>query len=1498
MAALLNDRNELLFAASSRITGASVVLSGGTANSLVIPKNATVPVPGAVTLTASVIGYTAPSFAWSYRFGNSGNFTNLTGSTNTLVVTLDAAFLTALGTASAVQYKVTVTETTGNLGINQSENILNIPVLREGVDGVAINSAQVILYRRTATATAPAVDIVPSSKSTYTFLSGQVVGQPANWAQQIPDATLGAYLWSIQVQAAGVQASYEFLNTLWSQPVLYTRDGTQGVDGNSVAQISAYQRATVVPTTKPGTINYSFATNNVIPWDITTAVYSRNYVVNTQETIPESVFFKPDGLSMYTVGSASDRVNQYTLTKAWDVSSASFTAFFSVAAQETAASGLFFKPDGLKMYIVGITNDSIREYTLSQAWDVSTAVFAGTFSVTAQETFPRCVFFKPDGLTVYITGSTSDRVNQYNLSTAWSISTAAFNQFLSVSAQDTSPEGLFFSPDGTKMFISGNTNDKVYEYNLSTAWNISTATYSQQFSVAGQDTAPKGIFFRQDGLKLYVAGDTNNSIYEYSLGIHNDWQLTIPDGIDPIYVTTAVASSTSSIDTINTSEWSDVVLLAQNGQAGQPGASGLSTALVYAYKRSATAVTDNPGAVDYSFTSNTITTATLANTWLKAIPTGTDPLYVTVATASSTTGTDSIAAGDWTSPVVLTQNGINTATVTLYARNSNSATAPTLTRTGEATYTFGSGVLSGTIPAGWTQAIPAESNGSVIWAVQATAAGTGISDNILNTEWSDTPRVLSQAGAPGAQGTRGSRQLYTSSSTYTSTYTLAPNAAGFASYAATATSLIATATTGSIPTTPIKGDTVTFTNPTAGSEYVYTLTYGDTVWATPGTVIDGSLLVTGSVTAAKVDTRGLSIKDANGNIILQAGNALDWSAVPIGLVPSQNLVRNGSFQLVNASNFTSNYSLPLAITTGSTSGTTVNKTASLSYLTQSPAPFVVGEQIIVSGVTPVNFNGTFVVTACTTTQVQYAITTATTTNITVTAVGSIVGTRFLTNDGRAANGSIYRAGPADIQCEDFIPVDSSQTYEFKVSAKSVGSGGNSVAYLYAACYDRDRQLVRDYQNQHYANTRTTLAADLVAGATTVTVTSSVNWQPSAAGLRYIGFSIDGYTAYTYAKLSLPYQSYNATTNVITLAAAYTGTTIKAGTPVANYYEGGGVYNHCIANNVTVPNTWTDYTGTLSPIPSTDLYTTNRSIFRHGTAYIRVGGLLNEAQTSTRVLRLDDWVAQPATKRGDIGYTGITSSNVGTYITDAAIGNAQIASLIYSNNFNGTLDTSLGTITSNGTTGWAISKSGNAVFQSGIFRGDITGSSGTFSGSITGATGTFAGTVSAGNVTGALMRATTIPPTYGGWRFKLSSGVVDTTATNPGVTYWKFNDTAQPRRWLHIGGFIIPAPEGTVAHKIAAVFTVNSSAYAGQSQSMDLELLASVRTTMNFTDGLWTHYGEQISNTGTSGPFNNSATISGASQSTFNTDKIVDLFVSANNADAILGNYTGLIWGVR
>jgi hypothetical protein len=265
-------------------------------------------------------------------------------------------------------------------------------------------------------------------------------------------------------------------------------------------------------------------------WNISTAQLLQSFSVNAQDTSPRGLFFKPDGLKMYVVGDAGVDVNEYNLSTAWDVRTASFLQNFSTP-QGTSPRGIFFRADGLKMYVVFDGGEIVAEYNLSSAWNISTASFLQSFSVLAQNSQPRGIFFKPDGLKMYVSGGTTDEVNEYNLSSAWNISTASFLQVYAIS-EDSDVFGLFFRSDGLAMYVTGATNSSVYQYSLGTAWNVTTASFVRSFSVVGQETDPQSVFFKPDGSVMYIDGPTtSDAVFQYLLSA-NDTYYAITNGTD------------------------------------------------------------------------------------------------------------------------------------------------------------------------------------------------------------------------------------------------------------------------------------------------------------------------------------------------------------------------------------------------------------------------------------------------------------------------------------------------------------------------------------------------------------------------------------------------------------------------------------------------------------------------------------------------------------------------------------------------------------------------------------------------------------------------------------------------------------------------------------------------------------------------------------------------------------------------------------------------------
>ena len=257
-------------------------------------------------------------------------------------------------------------------------------------------------------------------------------------------------------------------------------------------------------------------------FNVSTATYaSLSKSVTAQDAAPWGIAFSSDGTKMFIVGTTADTVYQYTLSTPWNVSTATYASLsILVSAQETSPSGLAFSSDGTKMFIVGSGTDTVYQYTLSTPWNVSTATYASlSKSVTAQDTAPRALAFSSDGTKMFIVGSGTDTVYQYTLSTPWNVSTATYASLsILVSAQETSPSGLAFSSDGTKMFIVGSGTDTVYQYTLSTPWNVSTATYaSLSILVSEQDISPRDLAFSSDGTKMFIVGTTNGTVYQYTI---------------------------------------------------------------------------------------------------------------------------------------------------------------------------------------------------------------------------------------------------------------------------------------------------------------------------------------------------------------------------------------------------------------------------------------------------------------------------------------------------------------------------------------------------------------------------------------------------------------------------------------------------------------------------------------------------------------------------------------------------------------------------------------------------------------------------------------------------------------------------------------------------------------------------------------------------------------------------------------------------------------------
>ena len=161
----------------------------------------------------------------------------------------------------------------------------------------------------------------------------------------------------------------------------------------------------------------------------------------------------------------------------------------------------------------------------------------------------RGITFNADGTEVYIVlsktqnsaDSSTDDIFSFSLSTAWDISSTtlpptemAIRTKCDRSNKLSQPGGVRFNNDGTKIFISNQTNtsagNDVCQFNLSTAYDISTLTEynsgaendngfevnSDNTDVGDSSDRCMGIAFNTDGTKVFCTTNTDK-IFEFAL---------------------------------------------------------------------------------------------------------------------------------------------------------------------------------------------------------------------------------------------------------------------------------------------------------------------------------------------------------------------------------------------------------------------------------------------------------------------------------------------------------------------------------------------------------------------------------------------------------------------------------------------------------------------------------------------------------------------------------------------------------------------------------------------------------------------------------------------------------------------------------------------------------------------------------------------------------------------------------------------------------------------
>jgi hypothetical protein len=220
-----------------------------------------------------------------------------------------------------------------------------------------------------------------------------------------------------------------------------------------------------------------------------------------------------NGTKMYTIQDNPDNIYEYTLSTAWDVTTATYIGTSALSGTISPA-GLIFKPDGTKFFIGDFSTNKVHQYNLSTAWDVST-ISTGT-AVSAND--PYGLAFSSDGTQFYTcTAGSGGQANQYSLSTAWDLSSTVTS--VSSLSVISGARAITFYDDGTRFFVLNGYAGTPYlaEYTC-TAWTLSTAVATGNTFTFSETTSAVGAFVADNNTRLYLNNEGGTKkIWQYDI---------------------------------------------------------------------------------------------------------------------------------------------------------------------------------------------------------------------------------------------------------------------------------------------------------------------------------------------------------------------------------------------------------------------------------------------------------------------------------------------------------------------------------------------------------------------------------------------------------------------------------------------------------------------------------------------------------------------------------------------------------------------------------------------------------------------------------------------------------------------------------------------------------------------------------------------------------------------------------------------------------------------
>lgn len=179
----------------------------------------------------------------------------------------------------------------------------------------------------------------------------------------------------------------------------------------------------------------------------------------------------------------------------------------------TNINAFWFRPNGLQLFTIQQSNDTLTEWSLSTAYLLSTATFVQSVALNAA-LLANSMQFSPDG-TVLFAVTQATGIQSYVLGTAWDITTLGAANFFN-SGDGDNIQGITVASDGSRTVTGNGDSTNWFESDMSTAFDLTSASVGSQ-QAQSEASSVNGIFMHGGGTKFYMFERGVGTIHEYDI---------------------------------------------------------------------------------------------------------------------------------------------------------------------------------------------------------------------------------------------------------------------------------------------------------------------------------------------------------------------------------------------------------------------------------------------------------------------------------------------------------------------------------------------------------------------------------------------------------------------------------------------------------------------------------------------------------------------------------------------------------------------------------------------------------------------------------------------------------------------------------------------------------------------------------------------------------------------------------------------------------------------